>query len=201
MKKKCFNSNGIPKEEIKRTLYKVEIDLPRELMHHDKVISRETFDPIIGEPIEEQAAKYSIRKRLASGVYHNKISDKYKLLSNFKLDKFNEVVKRCNDKTMVFYESKADYLLLKKYFNANDYTHQFFNQKVELAEVNFIIGQYESMSRGIDLKDLRNLIFFSPTDKFKSFKQAQFRIGRANSYWYQVNEYRLIVKNSVQEKI
>ncbi len=85
---------------------------------------------------------------------------------------------------MIFYETHGDLYLLEQLFK-NKYgetEYQFFSQDVELRDVQFIIGQYSSMSRGVDLKDLRNIVFFAPTDKWKDLEQARYRIKRSKSY-------------------
>lgn len=196
-----FNNNGFDKGDITRVKNNIMIETPKEWLKWLNVIQRESFNPFLNIPIEEVAIKYPLLKRLSSGI--NRDEDGNPLLyETYKFDKLSELLSGINTKTMIFYESKSEKELLQLYFENREDKVQFFNQDVEIdTSVDIYIGQFASMSRGIDMKDLQNVIMFSPTDKFKNWKQAQFRIGRENSYYNNVFEYRLIPKGTVQEKM
>lgn len=206
------NMDGYPKEDIKR--YKVDIvfKYDNKFMNLYKNIVKENFCIMRQWPLTEDdlSKRYHTVKRLSSGFYRFKDSEKedYKyVIDNTKNEELLKLVRKLEKepgKIMIFYESAiADYNMIKHLMNINKIKNvQFFDQDVPIhKDTKFLVGQFASMSRSIDMKDLRCVIFYSPTDSYKNFKQARFRVGRNYSYFKEVWEYYLIPQQTLHAKM
>ena len=123
-----------------------------------------------------------------------------------KLTAFTDILDSTNDRLIVFYNFNAELEELKaiceKYkrpvSEVNGNTKDL--KAYESAADSVTLIQYQAGAKGLNLQKANKIIYFSPTlsveDYMQSIKRIH-RIGQAKPCFY----YRLICKNSIEEKI
>lgn len=128
------------------------------------------------------------------------------MYSQDKLRAFSELLESTSDRLIVFYNFDYEYELLRHacelieraYSTINGKAHDLYAYENEIDSVTFC--QYQAASMGLNLQKANKIIYFSPTLRCEHWMQSQkriHRIGQNKSCFY----YKMIVKNSVEEKI
>jgi SNF2 family DNA or RNA helicase len=123
-----------------------------------------------------------------------------------KLAAFADIMDSTNDRLIVFYNFNAELDALKAICEKRQRPFSIVcgavkdldDYKNENDSVTFI--QYQAGAKGLNLQKANKIIYFSPTlsveDYMQSIKRIH-RIGQSKPCFY----YRLICKNSIEEKI
>jgi SNF2 family DNA or RNA helicase len=123
-----------------------------------------------------------------------------------KLTAFTDILESTNDRLIVFYNFTAEFEKLRDVCKEQKREFSIVNGSrkdltcYEAFTDSVTLIQYQAGAKGLNLQKANKIIYFSPTlsveDYMQSIKRIH-RIGQSKPCFY----YRLICKNSIEEKI
>lgn len=123
-----------------------------------------------------------------------------------KLDKLKELLESTEDRVIIFYNFKEEYLRIKEICEKLEKPVSIINgdrndlQNYNTHENTVTLVQYQAGAMGINLQKSNKIIYFSLTlssELFEQSKKRTHRIGQNRTCMY----YYLIVKDSIEEQI